>query len=205
MRSRDLTDRRMREGGLSLIEILAVVALLSIGLLVVVPSMASLASAGRAASGARHMAGTFQAMRWKSVSLHKGHGLLFEQGADGWAWVVARDGNGNGLRTAEVRRGIDPVLSGPHRLESLFEHVSLGFPPGGPFPRIPPRSGWIDTTDPVQFGRSNLVGFGPLGTASSGTLYVSDGRHRLYAVVLYGRTAKIRIWRYDTRTGRWKR
>ena len=35
------------------------------------------------------------------------------------------------------------------------------------------------------------------------TLFVTDSRRRLYAVVLYGNTGKIRIWRYELRTGRW--
>ena len=56
----------------------------------------------------------------------------------------------------------------------------------------------------MRFGRSDLISFGPLGTASGGTLYLTDSRHRLYAVVLYGRTARVRVWRYDTREGRWK-
>ena len=137
--------------------------------------------------------------------MNRSHGLYFESLGQGWAWWEVRDGNGNGLRTAEVRSGTDPILSGPHRLEQSVEHVTLGFPPNGPFPEVPPKSGSIrDTTDPVQFGRSNLISFGPLGTSSSGTVYVTDGRHRVYGVVLYGRTARIRVWRYDTRGGQWK-
>jgi hypothetical protein len=83
--------------------------------------------------------------------------------------------------------------------------VELGFPPGPAPSRIPPRSGTIaDLTDPVKFGVSNVVSFSPLGRASSGTLYLSDGHHQLRGVVLFGPTVRVRVWRYDAREGRWR-
>ena len=57
----------------------------------------------------------------------------------------------------------------------------------------------------MRFGRSDLVSFSPDGSASSGTLYVTDGRDGLYAVVLFGPTARVRVWRFDRRNGRWTR
>jgi hypothetical protein len=72
-------------------------------------------------------------------------------------------------------------------------------------PEIPPRRGTISgVDDPVQFGRSDLVAFSPLGTASSGTLYVTDGRE-LFGIVLFGATARVRVWRYDGGTNEWTR
>ena len=178
--------------------------LLLVAVLVTFPAISALRERGRAASGARHMAGEFQRMRWQSVARRKGRGLLFEREGRGWTWRVVEDGNGNGLRTTEVRRGVDPLISGPHRLEDIFEHTKLGFPPGGPFPRIPPKRGTISNTDdPIQFGRSDLIGFSPLGDSSSGTLYVTDGREGLYAVVLFGPTVRVRVWRYDYRGRKW--
>jgi hypothetical protein len=112
------------------------------------------------------------------------------------------DGNGNGLRTAEVGGGVDPVVAGPQRLEAELSGARLGFPDAGPFPKIPPGVGSItDTVDPVQFGNTDLVSFGPLGSSSSGTIYVTDGRHVLFGVVLYGRSGRVRVWRLDRRTG----
>ena len=111
----------------------------------------------------------------------RSHGLYFEELAGRWAWREVVDGNGNGLRTAEVRSGTDPTLSGPHRLEHRVAGVRLGFIPGLVVPRIPPRRGSIDSSsDPVRFGRSDLVSFSPLGSASSGTLFVTDDRDELF-------------------------
>jgi type II secretory pathway pseudopilin PulG len=194
----------VRSRGLSLVEALIVVALIGVTAAFALPAVTYVRDAGRAAAGARQIAGLLQALRWESVALRRGHGLLFEKNGDVWIWWKVRDGNGNGTRTAEVRRGTDPVVSGPHRLDRMVERVRLGFPSEGPFPRIPPKRGNIsDTGDPVQFGRSNLVGFSPIGNASSGTIYVTDGRRGLCAVVLFGPTARVRVWRYDFRRRRW--
>jgi hypothetical protein len=192
--------------GISLVETLVVLALAVLALAAAVPALAGLADAGRAAAGARHLAVTLQALRFKAVAQQTSHGLFFERGPAGWTWREVRDGNGNGLRSAEVRGGVDPVVSGPWRLRDLVEHARLGFPPAPSIPKIPPEVGTLtNLSDPVKFGRSDLVSFSPLGTSSTGTLYVTDQRHRLYGVVLYGRTARVRVFAYDTRTGRWRR
>lgn len=194
----------MRSGGVSLLEVVLVVALIGLTLMVALPALADLGSTVRLSAAARQIAMQFHALRWKSVTLGTNCGLLFERDARGWYWREIRDGNGNGLRTAEVRDGTDPVVSGPHRLEEMISHVTLGFPSRGPYPAIPPRGGQIpNLNDPIQFGRSDLVAFAPLGTASSGTVYLSDGRQELFGVVLFGPTARVRVWRYQSRSRRW--
>jgi hypothetical protein len=159
----------------------------------------------RTAAGARELAMTFHALRWRSVAQNRYHGLFFERGENGWRWFVVRDGNGNGLRTSEVRSGTDETISGPHRLENIDGGIGLGFPARGPIPKIPPGRGVIENLDdPVKFGRSDLVSFSPRGSSSSGTLYISDGRNKLCGVVLFGPTVRVRVWRYDIRERQWK-
>ncbi len=190
--------------GLTLHELLFVTVLLALGLAAVLPSVAEIGAAGRAGAGARQMAVAFQAMRWRAVAGNRARGLYFRPSEDGWCWYEVADGNGNGLRTAELRDGTDETLSGPHRLEDRDRLVRLGFPPVEVIPNIPPRRGNItDLEDPVKFGRSDIVSFTPMGASSSGTLYVTDGRNELFGVVLFGPTVRVRVWRFDRRTGRW--
>jgi type II secretory pathway pseudopilin PulG len=194
----------VRHEGFSAIEAVVVVAIVGIALSISVPALSSLRENGRTAAGARVLAMELNRMRWESVAHHRPRGLFFERVSGGWGWSVVEDGNGNGLRTAEIRRGVDRRVSGPHRLEDRVENVRLGFPPGGPFPRIPPRAGVITgVDDPVQFGRSDIVAFSPLGRSSSGTLYVTDGRRGLFGIVLYGPSSRVRVWRYDPEGRQW--
>ncbi len=195
---------RPAAAGFTLTEVILSVALVGIVTSAMLPIAARVRSTAMTAAGARQMAVTLHALRWKSVALGRSHGLLFARDTAGWIWYAVADGNGNGLRTAEVLDGRDPTLSGPHRLEDTVSGVTLGFPVPRPIPRIPPRQGPIDDLDdPIQIGNTDLLAFGPLGTASSGTLYVTDRYRRLYAVVLFGKTARITVWRYDTKSGQW--
>ena len=57
--------------------------------------------------------------------------------------------------------------------------------------------------DPVQFGASDLVAFGPVVGASSGTIYLTDGTDA-WGVVLFGPSCRLRVWHWDRRRG-WKR
>lgn len=190
--------------GMTLLETVVCLVLVSLVTVAVVPALASMRASALTAAGARHLAVTLHALRWKSVAEGRGHGMYFVRDAKGWGWYEVRDGNGNGLRVAEVANGTDPTLAGPLRLENVASGVTLGFPPGDPFPRVPPKTGWLDDLDdPIRIGNTNLLAFSPTGTSSSGTLYVTDRRERLYAVVLYGKTAKIRVWRYAAGSGQW--
>jgi len=180
-------------------------ALLATAVLLVVPTAAAMAIDARISAGAREIAAILQAQRWEAVAANETRGLYFVRDARGWQWFDVRDGNGNGLRTAEVRAGVDPTVRGPFRLEQRVAGIRLGFPPTARLPAVPPRTGSLaNVVDPVQFGRSDLISFSALGTSSSGTLYVTDGRHALRAIVLFGPSARLRVWRLDTRENRWK-
>jgi len=95
-------------------------------------------------------------------------------------------------------------LTGDDAFDRTIPDVKLGIPPGGPFPEAPPGTDWLVAgDDPVRFGNSDLVSFTPVGSASSGTLYVTDGKRGLYAVVLFGPTARLRVWRFIPEERRW--
>ena len=122
--------------GLSLLESLVVLALLATGVLVVVPTAAEVGRRDRVTAAAREIATAFHALRWKSVSEGRNRGLYFEQRAEEWVWTEVADGNGNGLRTAEVRDGTDPAVAAERRPVVHDAGVFLGFPPGKRIPRI---------------------------------------------------------------------
>ena len=193
-----------RKRGFGITELLVVVALAGLGLAVALPAVAALRADGRCAAGARTMVGMFRKLRSQSVALRNYRGVYFYRAGDGWSFSTVEDGNGNGLRTAEVRSGTDPVLDGPFRLEDIVGNVGPGFPFDA-VRELPPGAGWLgNLDDPVKFGRSDIVSFSPLGRSSSGTLYLTDGVDRLYAIVLYGPSTRIRVWRYRAADQSWE-
>jgi Tfp pilus assembly protein FimT len=190
--------------GLTLPELLVATTVAMLVATALLPSLEQFRGAVRTAAAARLLVVRLQGLRAKSVSRACAFGLLFQRDEHGWLWFEVRDGNGNGLRTADLSKGRDMVLSGPHRFADLLPNVDFGFPERKLIPRIPPRAGWVhDLERPVRIGNTALLSFSPLGTSSSGTLFVSDGQKHLMAIVLYGRTGRIRVWRHDFENSRW--
>ena len=190
--------------GFTLAELLAALAILAIAAAVVIPSAAALTDGPRTAAGARVMAGLLSAQRFKGVARHRSVGLQFRKSGPTWGWREVQDGNGNGLRSAEIASGKDPVIGPDTTLSAAVPSVTLGIPPGGPYPEAPPGTDLLsEGDDPVRFGRSTIVSFSPYGSCTSGTLYVTDGRSGLYAVVLFGPSARLRVWRWDRGSSQW--
>ena len=96
--------------------------------------------------------------------------LRFVQTADGYAYGVYVDGNGNGVRTADIQRGIDQQLMPLERLPGLFSGVDFGVLPGVPAvdSGSPPPG-----TDPIKLGSSNILTFTSIGTSSSRAAFTS--------------------------------
>lgn len=192
--------------GFSLAEILVVLAIVGAAAAITLPSAALFRDGGKAMAGARAMAVALSDQRWKAVAARRAHGLFFEQLPGGWAWREVEDGNGNGIRTAEVRNGTDRTAVPPRRLDAWIPGVRIGVPAGGPYPEAPPGTGVLhEGDDPVRFGAADIASFTPLGQSSSGTLYVTDGRSGLCAVVLFGPSARTRVWRWVAGEGKWTR
>lgn len=125
--------------------------------------------------------------------------LRFQQDSDGYGWSVYVDGNGNGVRTADIDSGADPLVTGWIALGAIAPGVDRGAPAG-----VPP----VDSTalvgdDPVRLGPSDLLSFSPDGQASSGTLYITGRGDRTWAVRVLGATGRIRMSRFDTVRGLW--
>ena len=180
-------------------------AIVAMAVAVALPAAAMLRDGGRAAAGARTMATLLSAQRWKSVAGAPRPRAAVPQG---------RRAGGRGARSpTETGTGCAPPRSLAASIRSSSrttpwsarsQDVTLGIPPGGPYPEAPPGTDMLSAADdPVRFGRSDLVSFSPVGSASSGTIYVTDGRRGLFAVVLFGPTARLRVWRFSPEERRW--
>ena len=64
--------------------------------------------------------------RARSVALH------FEPSGPDYVFEPYVDGNGNGVRTAEIRSGVDPSIGAGQRLSERFPGVTFGLQAGLP-------------------------------------------------------------------------
>lgn len=192
---------RCPQGGFQLVELTVTVAILGIVLAITWPPLTVWWRGLMVELAADELAGAMQMARWYAVRHQANVGVKFALGEDGEIHhVLYRDDDGDGVRSGDIAAGIDPLLRAPQRA-GAYGGVSFGFPPGLE-PRSPSgrRLGRLD--DPVRFNRSDLASFSSHGTATPGTLYLTDGRHHLLAVTV-NRAGRVRVLRYDAERERW--
>jgi hypothetical protein len=188
-----LPARGREDGGITLWETTVVLVLVTLVVLAALPRALEARRSMITASAAREMGTVFRGLRYRAVSEGRHYGVLFERTVEGWRWAVYRDGDGDGMRTDDILRGRDERVEGPWLVRGRWSGTELGVPLAAPAVGPPPSLDDLGDGDPVRFGRSDLVSFSPRGTSSSGTLYLRSGK-RSWAVVLYGRSVRVRFW-----------
>jgi hypothetical protein len=119
----------------------------------------------------RVFTGEFRKARSIAIRSNVYTAIRFERRDDVDYYSTYQDGNGNGVRSAEIASGVDRRIAGPIRLDAGAADVRVGINPNVPAP--PPDQGVLDPGDPIRFGPSNMLSFSPLGTATPGTFYLA--------------------------------
>ena len=183
--------RSARGDGYSLIELMVAVSLITIVGGFAAARVLAPVDHSRGHAAARYLAGRLGLVRVMAVSRGAAIALRFDQEPRGITFTVFQDGNGNGIRSADIAAGIDALIEGATALADQFPGVEIGLIPGSP------------GTDAVQLGSTNLLTFTPLGTSTSGTIHISDRAGTQWAVRVLGATGRTRVLRYDPGTRGW--
>ena len=197
--------------GFTTIELLMSVAIVATLMGMAIPLTTSALDEMRTAMAARYLAGRILGARVDALQRSTRVGLRFEPSLPSAApigpeigdidYTVASyaDGNRNGIRTAEILDGTDPLISASEHLSDHFPTVHFGLAAA-----VPDLDGvrQFDGGDGVRIGSPKILTLSPDGTATSGTLYVR-GRQAQYAVRVLGATARTRVFRYQRGANRW--
>ena len=187
----------MRVRGFSLVESLAVVAVALVMAAVAAPAFRALLADAHVLGAGRQFKSQFRLAYSTAVRSGVYTAIRFERRDDGTVWyAVYRDGDADGVRSADIASGKDVLISGPFPLSGGAPGVSVGINPG--IPALPPESGML-SGDPVRFGPSDILSFSPFGTATPGTFYLAGDASQA-AVRVTGGSARIRlmVWRGGT-------
>jgi hypothetical protein len=178
---------------------------MGLALLVALPTLSQVVRRTRLEAATRHVAQTLVAARWQALTIGQATGLRLRRTPDGGlTWTLFRDGNGNGIRTADLERGIDLAVDTPAARRRLAPGVRAGVLEDREIPRLPPQRGLLTRLeDPIKFGASDLASFSPLGSATAGSLYLTDGQD-MTALVVNGQTGRLRLFRFDLTADDWK-
>lgn len=155
-------------------------------------------------SAAAELGATF--LRARAYALTRGMtvGIKFRRDGGRYEWALYRDGNGNGIRTAEIVSGIDRSLG--LTIPWARSDVRPGIIADGTVPDPgSPGSALDRPDDPIRFGGSDICSFSPGGESTPGSVYLWDGRDRMAVVRVFGRSAKIRTLFYFRGEKTWRR
>ena len=185
--------------GWTMTELLVVLAVAGLVIGIGAPLTAQMKDEGRARQAAGFVSSRFRAARQQAVAEERSIGIVFDPQGAGWAFRVCADGNGNGIRRAEVLSGVDACGEGPFVFETLFPGVTIDVDLFviGP-------DGETAMTDPVRFGQSDIASFSPAGSCTAGSLFVRSAQGTQYVIRVAGVTARTRVLKYHALEQTWK-
>ncbi len=194
----------MREQGQTLVETVVVLVVMALISVVTLPLMGT---AHREAA-LRCVTEQVRSQMWRArsdaVMTGKATALVFDQlPSGGWRCTVVQDGDDDGVRRNDIAAGHDYQVGRILELEA--DKAGLGLIPDCDIPN-PSGDGLLggDLDDPVRVGSGNILTFTAQGTATSGTLYFSDGRQLMRAIRIYGITGRLRTLRWKIGCDRWR-
>ena len=181
-----------RRKGQGLLEIVVAMTILAVVAGMALPRGWGLVREYRLRGAAYYFRGLIREVRTQAAAKSRYTGIVFDE-VDGEPELSLHiDGNDNGIRRADVRSGVDPRIRGPWRLSDQFPGVHYGSPSSNGVPSFPP----------LRIGRGRILSFSPIGTSTSGTLFLSNEQGFLYAVIVLGTSGRVRLARY--RRGQWE-
>lgn len=183
--------------GYSLSELLITLAVVGMFAAVAFPacSMMLRRAAIRAAVG--ELRAILHETRQQAITRGVHVGVKFSRDGAEWQYALYEDGDYDGIRNNDITRGVDRRLTEPRRALRESRAVTIGL-----LDRViedPDGARLRPSQLPVQFNRSTICSFSPIGESTPGTIYLTDRVDGLYAVRVYGATARIRALRFDGR------
>lgn len=174
--------------GYSLVELLVALAIMTVMAAVALPNIIGNRQEAALLGAAQGFKADFRRARSIATTKNTQTAIRFETDDRGQVtYSTFVDGNGNGVLSGDINRGIDLRISGPTRLNGGQAGVEVGIIPGTTAPDGGPLG-----TQPIRFGNAHMVSFSPLGTGTPGTFYLRT-RTSMAGVRVTGGSARIRI------------
>jgi hypothetical protein len=191
----------MAKTGYSFIELLFVMsATVTMGGLTIPPLLTAI-DEYRTAGAVRYVSTRIQRTRMEALSRSTNAAMQFVPAGADYSFATYVDGNGDGVRTADINGGIDHRLGAIERLPDNFAGVAFGVLPG-----LPPVDAGSPApgTDPIKLGATNLLSYSSLGTSSAGSVYIRGRSKVQYVIRVLGDTGRARVLKFDPHSRQWK-
>lgn len=186
--------------GAALIDVIFTCGFIALLAAIAIPTVHASRERDAAVMAARHLASKLHQLRIEAMRRNTVVAMRLDP-LDLGRFAMYLDGDGDGVSQHDIASGVDPALEGASHVSTQFPRVGLQIPLTVP---APDGVGVLTAdSDPVRIGNSNFVSFGPLGTSTSGTIYLASAGTQL-CVRIFGATARIRVLRFDRATNSWR-
>jgi type II secretory pathway pseudopilin PulG len=206
MERRDGSVMKPRDGssgcsGAALIDLIFACALIAVLAAIAIPIVQASRDRDATRLAARHLANKLQLLRVEAVRRNRVVAMRFDPDDLG-RYGAYVDGDGDGVLQADIDGNIDRPLEAVSHLTYFFSTVALRV--AIPLP-LPEGGGMLGAdSDPIRIGNTNLVSFSPLGSSTSGTLYLAGSNGSQMCVRLLGTTGRIRVLWFDRASATWR-
>jgi hypothetical protein len=187
--------------GAAFIDIIVATSICVLMAAIAVPVIGGTLDRERTIIGARYLAGLLQRARLESLKRARPVAVRVEVIGDRTQLRLFADGNGNGVRQHDIDYGIDLPLTPMEWLDDQTRDISLRINQN-----VTDVSGVMTLgpgDDPLRIGNTSLLTFSPVGSATSGTLYVAAHRGPQMAIRVFGATGRVRVLMFDAQTRQW--
>jgi type II secretion system GspH-like protein len=187
--------------GTALVDVVFTCAIVAVILGIAIPTIHAARDRDRTRMAARFLANRLHAARYESLKRNACVAIRFDP-VDVGRFVVYADGDGDGVLQSDVDGGIDVALGPESRLSDVFADAALRILRDLP---DPDGSGTlIANSDPIRLGSSNFLSFSPIGSATSGTIYLGGAGGAQAAVRVMGATGRMRVLIFDVGNRTWR-
>ena len=190
------------EHGHTLLELLVALVILGIMVCAAVPAFATYRRRTSINAAARELQATLRLVRSRAIARSAHAGIKFTGSGSNWTFAVYDDGDNDGVRNDDIRKGIDPLAVKAAPLMPQLHVARIGLlpyaikdPDGDPLP---------PTNSPVAFNNSTICSFSPIGSGTPGSVYLTDDIGDLYCLRVLGASGRVRILRYDATKKKWE-
>jgi len=192
----------MNQRGQTLGEAMCIVALVGMFAAIGVPAFVSMNRRNAVRAAADELRGIFRSARAQAIARARNVGIKFTRDGAEWLYATYNDGDGDGIRSDDIRKNVDRLVAGPVRLAQHQNIARISLPP---VPIVDPDGDDIQPDDePVQFNRSTICSFSPIGTSTPGSVYLTDGGGGVWCLRVYGPTARVRLLQYNAQRRKWE-
>ncbi len=188
--------------GFSLIETMAVLAMVGLALAVALPNLGEFQRKSDLVRLARQIAADALRCRMEALTSCRNVGLVFGDVDERSYYVMVADGDDDGVSRADFIRGVDKALGPKVWVHFLSRGARLGVPSGWKVPD-PSGGGTLDERG-LRVGSSGIMSFSRTGGATPSSVYFNDGWERMLVVRVNGDLGRIRALQWCRGWKEWR-